>query len=84
MPGTKPPLELDVEIESPDGALFRWDPNSRLASKRPQGLNFSTQRGEGFGPGSVVLTRPVMKDYPDLGLMNTIRFVGNDVAYPFT
>jgi hypothetical protein len=83
MPSTKPPLELDVEVESADGALYRWDPTSKLAAKRPQGLNFSTQRGEGFGPGGAILTRQVMRDYPDLDLLNTIRFIGKngEVAY---
>lgn len=80
---TKPPLELDCEIETHDGSLYRWDPTSKLAANRPQGLNSSTQRGEGFGPGGAVLTRQVMKDYPDLGLLDTIRFIGKngEVAY---
>jgi hypothetical protein len=80
---TKPPLELDCEIETHDGALYRWDPTSRLASNRPQGLNFQTQRGEGFGPAGAVLTRQVMKDYPDLNLLDTLRFTGKngEVAY---
>jgi hypothetical protein len=83
MASTKPPLELDVEIETADGSLYRWDPTSRLASNRPQGINFSTQRGEGFGPGGVQLTRKVMRDYADLNLLDTIRFVGKngEVAY---
>jgi hypothetical protein len=80
---TKPPLELDVEIETHDGDLYRWDSDSRFASRRPQGMNFQTQRGEGFGPGGVMLTRRVMRDYPDLNLLDKIRFVGRngEIAY---
>jgi hypothetical protein len=83
MAAKKPPLALDAEVETADGDLYRWDPTSRLASNRPQGMSHSSQRGEGAGPASVQLTRQVMRDYPDLGLLDTIRFVGKngEVAY---
>jgi len=83
MADTKPPLELDVEVETADGTLYRLDATSRRASKRPQSISHSTQRGEGCGPGSFKLTRETMRDYEDLGLIDTHRFVGKDgsVAY---
>jgi len=80
---SKPPIELDAEIETHDGTIYRWDANSKKAGKRPQGQNFQTQRGEGFGPGGLTVTRPVMKDHEDLNLLDTVRFVGKngEVAY---
>lgn len=82
-PVHKPPLELDVEIELPDGDTVRRAADSRFASKRPRGIWFSTQRGDGFGPGGCSFARPIFKDYPDLTPMNAWRFVGRqgDVAH---
>jgi hypothetical protein len=82
-PRRKPPLELDVEVETAVGTLFRLPADSRKASNRPSGLSFSTQRGDGFGTGSLMLNRQIFKDYPDIGLMDTWRMVGRqgDVAY---
>lgn len=77
-----PPLELDVEVETPDG-IHRLPCDSRIASKRPRAINFSTQRGDGFGPGGCSFDRPIFKDYPDISPLDTWRFVGrnDDVAY---
>lgn len=81
-PSTKPPLELDVEVETPNG-FFRLPADSALAKNRIRGLNFSTQRGDGFATGGAELTREIFRDYPDIGLLDTWRFVGRqgDVAY---
>ena len=80
---TKPSLALDVEIERPNGTLYGWSATARRASRRPQGMNHSTLRGEGYGPAGVTLSRAVMKDYEDLNLLDKIRFVTKtgDVVY---
>lgn len=81
-PVHQPPLELDVEVETPDGT-FRLPSDSRLASKRPKAIRFSTQRGDGFGPAGCSFSRPIFKDYPDISPLDTWRFVGRngDIAY---
>jgi Concanavalin A-like lectin/glucanases superfamily/Polysaccharide lyase len=78
----KPPLELDIEVETPDG-FFRLPCDSRKASRRAIVQPFSTQRGDGFTTGGVQLARQILKDYPDIALMDTWRAVGRngDVAY---
>jgi hypothetical protein len=73
---SKPPLALSVEVETPHG-IFRLAGDSTDPHSIPQGLSFSTQRGDGFGPASVTLTRPIFHDYPDLNLLDTWRFVGD-------
>jgi hypothetical protein len=81
-PVRKPALELDVEVETPNGD-FRRASNSSKAATRPLGLSFGTQRGDGFGTGGYALNRPIFKDYPDLNLLDTHRFVGRngEIAY---
>lgn len=78
----KPPLALDVEVETPDG-YFSQATNSRDPGKRPRGISFATQRGDGFATGGVQLSRKILKDYPDIQLLDTWRFIGRngDVAY---
>lgn len=78
----KPSLALDIEIETPDGP-FRLPSDSRKASKRPIIQPLSSQRGDGYTTGGVVLNRQIFKDYPDIALMDTWRAVGRngDVAY---
>jgi hypothetical protein len=80
---TKPPIELDVELETRDGTLFRFDATSIKASNRPMGLSFNTQRGEGYGPGGFSVVRKAMRDYEDLNLLDKVRFIGKngEVAY---
>jgi hypothetical protein len=82
MSHAKPPLELSVEVETADGAHYTWDAHSRRASRRPTIAPFSTQRGDGFATGGASLARSIMRDHPDLGLLDTVRLVGgDDVAY---
>lgn len=78
----KPPLALDVEVETPNG-VFRLASDSPNAATRPSGMSFSTQRGDGFGPASVTFNRQIFKDYPDINLLDTWRFVGKqgDIAW---
>jgi hypothetical protein len=79
----KPPLQLDVEVEAANGDTFRLEADSRKRGKRFSGLNFSTQRGDGFATGGVALARRILRDYPDLNLLDTWRFVSRSgqVAY---
>lgn len=78
----KPPLELDVEVETPDGT-FRQVTDSSKAGRRPLGLNFGTQRGDGFATGGYTLSRQIFRDYSDINLLDTHRFIGKngEVAY---
>ena len=81
-PRAKPDLALDAEVETPDG-YFRLSADSRKAGNKPQGLNFGTQRGDGFTTGGYRVTRDIFRDYPDLNLLDTHRFVGHngEIAY---
>lgn len=80
---TLPPLELTVNVMNPGGVTYRWDPNDPVAGNRPQGLSFSTKRGDGFAEASVTLARRIDQDYVDLSLFDDVAFVGADgsVAY---
>lgn len=78
----KTPLALDVEIETPT-TTYRLAADDPDPEKRPQSLGFSCQRGDGFGPASLTLSRNIFRDYPDLNLLDTWRFVSRsgDVAW---
>jgi hypothetical protein len=80
---SKPPLGLHVEVTDANGVKTRWDADSPDPALRPQGLSFSTQRGNGFGTGSCSLSRRIDRDYVDLNLYDDFAFVGYDgsVAY---
>lgn len=82
-PDYRPPLELDVEIETAEGAVFRLNADDLDAAQIPQGITFGTQRGDGFGTASFTLSRDILRDYPDINLLDTVRFVGRqgDIAY---
>lgn len=78
----KPSLALDVEIETPDGT-FRLPADSLNAKFKPRNISFNTQRGEGFATATVVLSREIFKEYPDIGLLDTWRFISRsgEIAY---
>lgn len=79
-----PPLELHVEIETADSlAQYRWDASARVAEDRPQSIACGSTLMNGYATGAVSLSRNISRSYPDLGLYDTIRFVGSDgqVAY---
>lgn|GEM_PF-4984504 len=79
----KPDLALDIEVEDAEGNTKRLPCDSRKASKRPLLQPFSTQRGDGFTTGGVQLNRQILRDYPDIALIDTWRYIGRqgDVAY---
>ncbi len=80
----RPPLALHAEIDTADGqARYRWDANARDAGDRPQGIQFGSTLMNGYANGGCSLARHISRDYPDLGLYDTLRFVGVDgrVAY---
>ena len=79
---TKPPLGLHVEVKDAQGTTYRWDSDAP-ATDRPQGISFSTKRGDGFSTASCSLSRRVDQDYVDLNLYDDFSFVGYDgsVAY---
>lgn len=79
-----PPLALHTEIDTADGqAQYRWDADARAAEDRPQGISCGSTLMNGYANGSASLARNINQNYPDLGLYDTIRFVGVDgqVAY---
>lgn len=79
-----PSLELHVEISTADGlAQYRWDANARDPGDRPQAMSCGSSIMNGYTTGNASLARHINRDYPDLGLYDTIRFVGIDgqVAY---
>lgn len=75
-------LALDVEIETPNGT-FRLPADSKNPRFKPRNISFSTQRGEGFSTASVTFSRELFKEYPDIGLLDTWRFItqAGDVVY---
>ncbi len=77
------PAELAVEIETTGGSRFILDSDTTTPGNRPLSLSFRTQRGDGFADGSMTLRRSVLRDWPDLSLLNTVRFIGGDgqIAY---
>lgn len=80
----KPSLELHAEIDTADGlAQYRWGATEKSAEDRPQGIACSSTLMNGYAQGSCSLPRHINKDYGDLGLFDTIRFVGADgrIAY---
>lgn len=82
MSDSKPPLELTVEVTSPEGVQKRWA--SHLpAVDRPQGIRFTTARFDGFKTAEVTLPRRIDRDYVDINLLDNLTFVGADgtVAY---
>jgi hypothetical protein len=70
----KPKLGLDVEIETP-GGTYRLPADAKNPRNKPRNVTFNTARGEGFSIGTVTLSREIFKDYPDLNLLDTWRFV---------
>lgn len=79
----KPPIELGIEIETAEGAIFRLDADQLKAQDIPSSISFTTQRGDGFGTASFALMREIFRDHPDLNLLDTVRFIARDgsIAY---
>ena len=77
-----PSTTISVEIEKANGVSCRLDANAPKASDRPTGITWRTQRGDGFADGSFRLRRDVLRDYPDLVIGDTARFIsGNGQVY---
>lgn len=72
----RPSLDIAVEIETTSGVIHRLDANTLNPDDRPTGIGFQTSRGNGFADGSFTLKRNVLRDYPDLSLVDTVRFIG--------
>jgi len=80
----RPSLALHAEIETADGlAQYRWGGEDREAGNRPQAISFGSTLMNGYANGSCSLARNVNRQFNDMGLYDTIRFVGVDgqVAY---
>ncbi len=78
------PLALHAEIDTADGlSRYRWDGQARDAGDRPQNISFGSTLMNGYANGSCSLARRIDRAWSDLGLYDTIRFVGIDgrVAY---
>lgn len=74
----RPSLELHVEVETVDGGIHRWDSKDLTPGNRPLSISWRTQRGDGFADGSLSLSRDILRDWPDLGLVDTVRIIGAD------
>jgi hypothetical protein len=74
----KPDATLSVEVSMPNGERIRWDAASAFPTRVPIDPSFSTASGEGFTGASAVLRRPTDRTYPDLALLNRVRFIGGN------
>jgi hypothetical protein len=79
----KPPIDLGIEIETAEGAIFRLDADQLKAQDIPSGISFTTQRGDGFGTASFSLQREIFREWPDLNLLDTVRFVNRDASIAY-
>ena len=79
----RPPLELYAELVSADGHSYRWGSSVPRVEDVVSGVAFASKRYEGFERGSCRLARRIDRDYPDLGLFDSLNFIGYDgsVAY---
>lgn len=74
---TKVPLELNIQVQDAGGRTFRWGPDE-IPQNRLRNVSFSTKIGEGFSSAQGQLSRRIDLDYPDLGLVDTVSFIGAD------
>ena len=74
----RPSIELHVEVETVDGGIHRWDAKDLTPGNRPLNVSWRTQRGDGFADGSLSLNRDILRDWPDLNLVDTVRIIGAD------
>jgi hypothetical protein len=72
-----PPLDLYWELETPDGARYKWDGN-QPAGSRIQNWTHSTKISEGFSDGSGTFARRIDLDYPDHKLLGRLVVTGAD------
>ena len=79
----RPPLRLNVQVQTPDGQSFRWGLDDPAPSNAPVDLSFSSVMPGGFERLSCVLERDTRLVYPDLAELSTItvRGAGGDVAW---
>lgn len=78
MSASLPSLELAVEVETVAGTVHRWDARDLTPANRPLNVSWRTQRGDGFADGSLSLNRDILRDWPDLNLVDTVRILGAD------
>lgn len=72
----RPPTDLHVTIDTPDGNHYRWATDAHKAENITGGISFSTTMPGGFDTGQVTLARDPAVDYQDLGELSTLRFRG--------
>jgi hypothetical protein len=79
----KPPLGLSAVVRDLNGAETIWWSGDPKPYNRPQGVSFSTRRGEGFSEASVTLARDIRGEYFDLPLLGEVILVGDsgEIAY---
>lgn len=77
------PDRLSVRIEHASGALSRWAADEPDSANVPQGISFGTSIPGGHKDAQCSLSRRIDRDYPDLGLFDTVVFYGpgGDVAF---
>lgn len=79
----KPDPSLSVEIETTESDHYYLSADTLRGEDRPSIAPFRTQRQDGFADGGFSLSRKITQDWPELGLINTVRLVGRDgsIAY---
>lgn len=80
---TRPPLDLNVLIETPSAGSFRWGWDDPNPANTPQEMTFSSAMPGGFERFSATLQRNSRFSYPDLAELAklTVMGLGGDVAW---
>jgi hypothetical protein len=75
----RPPLALSVAVTAPNGSrVINWHPLEDDPLLRPTAIQLKTARFFGFVSASLVLQRPIIRNYADLALLGDLRFTGLD------
>lgn len=73
----KPPLDLTVNLQASDGSgRSRWSASESDPRNRPRGIGFKSARFSGWTGGGCTLNRSILRDWPDLGLLDEMTITG--------
>jgi len=78
----RPPLRVDIDVETPTGRHYRWAGDEPDPTNAPQGLSYSDTMPGGFEQFNCTLPRKADIDYNDLERLSTItvRGAGGGIA----
>lgn len=79
----RPPLQLELSVQTPDGQNARWGPDERHSPRSHSGLDFTTTIPGGFEHLDVTLERDPRYSYPDIAELSAVvaRGVGAMTAW---